>query len=222
MAKLRATLDPNQRRRAPRIDPNTPDDQLTPEQRAARATQDGKLAGVDEELLEIIRNAKVTTSTLVLDPQSKDAIDAQMMRGQALIGQQRYFDAEEQFARVVSFRPGDTAALIGRAHAQLGAGLFLSSALNLREVFANQPETMAVRYQHPAIPDEERLRVLVERVRANLQRGRAMSESALLLAYMGHQLGDARLRTEGLDAMRAVDMGDPLPDVLERAWADSK
>lgn len=221
MAKLRAMLDPNKRRRE-QIDPNIPDDQLTPEQRALRAAQDGKLAGVDEELLAIIRDAKVTTSTLVMDPESKDAIDAQMLRGQALMGQQRYFDAEEQFARVVSFRPGDTAALIGRAHAQLGAGLFLSSALNLREVFANQPETMAVRYQHPAIPDEDRLRVLIERLRTNLQRGRAMSESALLLAYVGHQLDEAKIRTEGLEAMRAVDLGDPLPDVLERAWAESK
>ena len=222
MAKLRALLDPNQRRRTPRVDPNIPDDQLTPEQRAARAAEQGKLAGVDEELLAIIRDAKVTTSTLVMDPQSKDAIDAQMLRGQALMGQQRYFDAEEQFARVVSFRPGDTAALIGRAHAQLGAGLFLSSALNLREVFSNQPETMAVRYQHPAIPDEERLRVLMERLRTNLQRGRAMSESALLLAYIGHQLEDKAIRTEGLEAMRAVDLSDPLPDVLERAWSDQK
>ncbi len=222
MAKLRATLDPNQRRRAPQIDPNTPDDQLTPEQRAQRAANSGKLAGVDQELIDLIRDARITTSTLVMDPQSKDAIDAQMLRGQQLMGEQRYFDAEEQFARVVSFRPGDTAALVGRAHAQLGAGLFLSSALNLREVFANQPETMAVRYQHPAIPDTDRLRVLLERLRTNLQRGRAMNESALLVAYIGQQLDDAKIRQEGLDAMRAVDMNDPLADVLERAWAESK
>lgn len=222
MAKLRAMLDPNQRRRAPRVDPNTPDDQLTPEQRAARAAQEGKLAGVDQELIDLIRDAKVTTSTLIMDPESKDAIDAQMLRGQQLMGEQRYFDAEEQFARVVSFRPGDTAALIGRAHAQLGAGLFLSSALNLREVFANQPETMAVRYQHPAIPDTDRLRILLDRLRTNLQRGRAMNESALLVAYVGHQLDDQRIREEGLNAMRAVDLTDPLPDVLERAWAAPK
>jgi hypothetical protein len=222
MAKLRAMLDPNQRRRAPLIDPNIPDDELTPEQRAARAAERGDFAGVDEELLAIIRDAKVTTSTLVMDPESKDAIDAQMLRGQRLMGEQRYFDAEEQFARVVSFRPGNTAALIGRAHAQLGAGLFLSSALNLREVFANQPETMAVRYQHPAIPDSDRLRVLIERLRTNLQRGRAMNESALLLAYIGHQIDDAAIRREGIEAMRAVDLGDPLPSVLEAAWTEEK
>lgn len=222
MAKLRALLDPNQRRRTPLVDPSVPDDQLTPEQRLARATQQGKLAGVDEDLLAIIRDAKVVTSTLVMDPQSQDAIDAQMLRGQRLMGEQRYFDAEEQFARVVALRPGDTAALVGRAHAQLGAGLFLSSALNLREVFANQPETMTVRYQHPAIPDNERLRHLLDRLRTNLQRGRAMNESALLVAYIGHQLDDAAVRREGLAAMRAVDMTDPLPDVLERTWMESK
>lgn len=222
MSKLRDLLDPNKRRREPRIDPNTPDNQLTPEQRAQRAANDGSLAGVDAELLDILRNAKVSTSSLVMDPQSKDAIDAQMLRGERLMGEGRYFDAEEQFARVVSFRPGNTAALIGRAHAQLGAGLFLSSALNLREAFANQPETMTVRYQPPAIPDAERLRNLVERLRSNLQSGKAMRESAILVAYIGNQLDDAAIRKEGLAAMRAVDLEDPMPDVLERAWMPAK
>jgi len=63
------------------------------------------------------------------------------------------------------------------------------------------------------------LRVLVDRLRANLDKGAALAESALLLAYVGHQLDDIQARREGLEAMRAVDLTDPLPDVLERIWS---
>ncbi len=218
MAELRKLLDPAARRG--KAAPLGKSERfMSPEEKRQAAIGKGQLAGVDQELLDIIRDSKILTSTLVMDPKSDEAISAQLIVGQRMLGQSRFFDAEEQFARVLSFRPADTGALVGRAHAQLGGGLLLSSALNLRELFANYPEAMAVRYESPAIPDRERLRVLVDRLRANLDKGAALAESALLLAYVGHQLDDIQARREGLEAMRAVDLTDPLPDVLERIWS---
>jgi hypothetical protein len=142
-----------------------------------------------------------------------------MRRGERLMSEGRYFDAEEQFARVLTFRAGYAPALVGRAHAQLGAGLVLSAALNLREFFASRPESIAMRYTGAALPSRERLLTLVEILRENLDRGVAREDSALLLAYIGHQLDDATIRDDGLRSLRASDLTSPLPDVLSRIWS---
>jgi hypothetical protein len=227
MAALRAMLDPASRGRTgeairprgTRAEEREARETLTPDELRRREASLTPFAGVDAELLEILSGTGATTDSLILDPASESGIAQQMRRGERLMSEGRYFDAEEQFARVLTFRAGYAPALVGRAHAQLGAGLVLSAALNLREFFASRPESIAMRYTGAALPSRERLLTLVEILRENLDRGVAREDSALLLAYIGHQLDDATIRDDGLRSLRASDLTSPLPDVLSRIWS---
>jgi thioredoxin-like negative regulator of GroEL len=129
-----------------------------------------------------------------------DRFAEQMRQGQTALAERRYFDAEEQFSRALVSRPGDAAAMGGRINAQIGAGMYRSAAVNLRQLIAEHPEVAGVQYQGPALPALDRMTAVSAALRENLELGRLPTESALLLAYVGHQLGDAAMAAEGLDA----------------------
>jgi hypothetical protein len=194
------------------------------------------LAGADEELLRAIREAGIRAeSYLAANPNPGDLYASYIKEGQDFIAQRRFFDAEEWFARALAMRPGDVTAMIGRLHAELGAGLFLSGAVNLRQLYELNPETIGMRFSGPTIPDAERLSTLkadlTERLdRASQPGGRPAPEAALLLAYVGHLTEDRTLIVRGLEALeaqraaQAADQGlpppepDPLLPVLRAIW----
>ena len=135
-----------------------------------------------------------------------------MRRGQELLGLERYFDAEERFTRALAMRPGDVAAQVGRLHSQLGAGLFVSAGLNLRELVMTSPEIAAMRFAPALLPSEQRLADLIEllRERAGLVESiqpdspTLQRETALLLAYLRYQQGDLDAAAGALAAARGT------------------
>lgn len=172
----------------------------------------------DPETMRLLRDTGEPVSDLVSEGVG-DPYAEHMRAGQRLLGSGQYFDAEERFTRALSIRQGDTTAQIGRVHAQLGAGMFLSAALNLRTTLVGTPSLTATRYRPSLLPepgriDELKLTLrenigLVERPGASIAMDpRMRHESALLLAYLGYQSGDQRAVREGLDAFEATpDVG---------------
>lgn len=159
----------------------------------------------------------------------------------------RYFDAEETFSIAMSVRPNDAAAQIGRIHAQLGAGLYLSAAINIRQVFTLFPELAAARFGRRLLPPRDRLAEIVASLEGYLDSevgasrrqprgdggrvaGTLRSEAGLLLAYVGRQTRDRSLVRRGLADYREIAEGDPRSEtdvdqarlrllrVLEPAW----
>lgn len=146
-------------------------------------------------------------------------------QGQALLAEGKWFDAEESFTRALVFRDADPIAAIGRVHAQMGAGMFLSAATNLRALLRSHPEMATVTYDAALLPRESRLESLGESLRDAAQRNDGFGrDAALLLAYLGYQTGNATDITAGMDAVArineylAVDP-DPLDEVLRAVWA---
>ncbi len=201
--------------------------------RSGLSDRRGELAKeMNEDTLSVIREGAGQTRRFVAE--AVDAYSEHMTKGQELMGQGRYFDAEERFTKALSAREGDATAMAGRLHAQLGAGLYLSAGINLRDLFSKNPDIIAMRYVGDTIPASDRLITIAADLRARIARtkdvGGVMSiDEGLLMAYIAWQMGDAALTNEGLLAAEAADKqrqsvgddADPLVVLLRKVWLPS-
>lgn len=179
----------------------------------------------DREVLRRVREAGGLTDTLIAtDLAHIDRYTAFMQSGQQMLAAERYFDAEEMFISALTFREGDVTASIGRTHAQLGAGLFLSAGLNLRQLLVRHPETAGMRYGADLLPSATRIDQIAYTLRNSLDRATAGADSGLLLAYLAFQRGQADDIRAGLEALAALgDEADQrLAEMLEVVWLDDQ
>lgn len=147
-----------------------------------------------------------------------------MRRGQEQLAQGAWFAAEERFTSALGLRPGDPMAAVGRVHAQIGGGMFLSAGLNLQKLFRSHPELINVRYGDALLPMGERLgeieALLLTRLRGEDDFSRG---SAIVKAYLGFQAQRDAWVQSGIERAREIDDAhsrtpDTLLDVLEQAW----
>ncbi|MCA9288294.1 MAG: hypothetical protein KDA05_06910 [Phycisphaerales bacterium] len=173
---------------------------------------------LDPEALRIIRESGLRLDQYVpLD--NRESVYAQHMAVAAqFLSRRAYFDAEERFTRALDIRRGDWMAGVGRLHAQLGAGMYLSAGTNLRNMLTEHPEVAAATYDAAMLPAPDRLDEIAQELRTNIsgalegQRALLGTDSALLLAYLGFQRGDEAMLHEGLDLyQRLLDRYAPTP-----------
>ncbi len=186
----------------------------------------GGLTAGNNRVVDALRDAEANVVAFV-EPgtTSADIYESRMAEGQRLLGEQRFFDAEASFTVAATAKRGDPMALVGRAHAQLGAGLFLSAAANLREVLTLHPELLPVRYGPALLPPRDRAGVLAEQLGTDLakENGALGRDGALLLAYMGRQFSNAEWLAAGLSEARSRLRPDDTEaevfiTLLERVW----
>jgi len=195
-------------------------------ERSKQEAEEGKAIGIDERTIELIRRAGGTASTFGFGETSDtEPFQLHMRIGQLLLQNEKYFDAEERFARALTYQPGDEMAQVARIHSQIGAGVHLSAALNLHALFINRPELIGVRYQGGTIPTLPRLKVqadqLRQRVDYSTERGlEPPRDAALLLAYVGFQAYQPEDVRKGLDAclVRADEKERVMVELLRSIW----
>ncbi len=144
--------------------------------------------------------------------------DDLLMAGSQKLAAEDYFWAERRFNRALWFVPGHPLATAGLGHAQLGAGLYLSSALTLQTLLAFQPEMIDVMYDDELLPAQEDMDRAISTLAARLRGDRDLDRYGFLLAYIGHQLNRPQLIREGLDAMRRGDADREFRLLLEEVW----
>lgn len=158
-------------------------------------------AEVRRGIVETLRNAAGEPIT-ALAPPGFDAYSEHMAKAQEHLAASRYFDAEQRFVAALGAKPGDVMSSIGRVHAQLGAGTFVSAAISLRQTFQRFPEIIAVRYAPNLLPTRLRFTNASERLRQLISEDPANGrDPGMLLAYMGYQFNDTNAVRDGLDAM---------------------
>ncbi len=184
---------------------------------------DPRRVRLDPETLRLISESGGTVESFIPSGGARGNLySTHIGIGEGLLKQGRFFDAEERFTAALSIKPDDVTSQVGRIHAQIGAGVFLSAGTNLRVLLTDHPEVGGVRYKPDLLPGGERVGEVVELLRGNIaDEGAMRRESALILAYLGFQTGDAQLLREGLDAMNVVLAGDPLVEYAERVWGGS-
>ncbi len=186
----------------------------------------------DEKTIDLIRRSGGQTGAYIDTPEGAqlDPYSQHMKAGQDLMGKNKFFDAEERFARALQEREGDVTAMAARMHAQMGAGLYLSAALNIRQLFVQAPEVIAMRYTGETIPPPARLASIAADLRTNITRARegggvpSVGDS-MLLGYIGWQMGDMTTVSEGLSqAQRSADATgkpEPLIELLRKTWLEA-
>jgi hypothetical protein len=180
-----------------------------------------------ERMIDLLRDQTVTISRI--SPGEDTSLYAQHMRaGERLLSEGMWFIAEERFVAALSSRQGDAMAAIGRAHAQIGAGLYLSAAVNLSDLLRAYPELITVRYDRSLLPGHERLDRIRQQLRSRSVDNDANARNAgFLLAYLGFHTdrpGDVR---EGFAVVERVNKAlgteaDPLVPVLAELWSQPR
>jgi hypothetical protein len=197
---------------------------------AAQAPSERVLAERIQGWDQLVTTLKTGVGTVEVPSPKLDrasAYDLHIERAQTMMRQGQYFEAEQRFTMALATRPGDAIASIGRVHAQIGAGLDLSAAVNLRNFLIEHPEFVAARYQDGMLPTEDRLESASRRLRAQLadRDGPApMRESALLLAYVSFQRGDVVSLALGLERLAEGRAGqrDAIVPLLRAVWQDGE
>jgi len=195
---------------------------LTPSQRVMEERIEG--------WQDLVTTLKTGTGTITVPASAADrasAYDLHVDRAQRMMEQGRYFEAEQRFTMALAARPGDAIAAIGRVHAQIGAGLDLSAAVNLRAFLVERPEFVAARYETGMLPAAERLTAASDRLQAQLDDENARSrlrESALLLAYVSFHRDDAEVVQTALERLSKGRNGqrDVLVALLQAVWLDKE
>ncbi len=195
----------------------------------------GPQTAITPEVLRAMRKASETKLDRLVTPApavgadmaDPDGYVAMMREGEQMLTKGQFFGAEERFVRALAAAPGDAMARVGRVHAQLGAGLYLSAATNLRSFIADHPEMTSARYVDRLMPTAERSQIIAAQLEAEEKKAESLlgRESALLLAYLGYQRADAATVKRGLDdfAKRTPEGEAGAPDralleVVRAAW----
>ncbi|MCA9278295.1 MAG: hypothetical protein H6815_06520 [Phycisphaeraceae bacterium] len=163
-------------------------------------------------------------STLVLQTSETMAsvYRNEMESAQTELKAERYFAAEERFKRAINAQPADPMARIGRVHAQLGAGLYISAGINLVEVFKTHPELVGIRYDTTLLPSASRWNSIKdELLNAMNTPGSLATEASMLYAYMAYQFGDKEAVMLGATRMVELKPDDKIYRLAATVWASS-
>ncbi|MCC7205312.1 MAG: hypothetical protein IT441_09555 [Phycisphaeraceae bacterium] len=132
----------------------------------------------------------------------------------------QFFEAVDRYRQSSLLNPNDPMIRVGQVHAQMGAGMIRSAAMNLRDLYGAHPELIAARYESRLLPPKSRLEWLAEELEKDLEvTDGPVAEAGLLLAYMGYQTDNTSWLSRGLAAVKQVNPQDELAVLLEVIWA---
>jgi hypothetical protein len=156
--------------------------------------------------------------------EARSAYEDRMADGERALREGMWFDAEEFFAAAMVAEAGDGMAAMGRIAAQTGGGLFRSAATGIRQTARAYPELAPSTLDRGLLPSGERLTQVMQDLRTIMERRDAATlDASLVLAWLGHQLGDESLVSEGFDAIQSVSEEADIPMrpidlALNRLW----
>lgn len=141
-----------------------------------------------------------------------------MKKAEGLLQEGKYFDAAEAYQSALVSEPNNALGILGRAHAELGAGMYESSAWDLKYLYGRKPEMTAVRYDLGKYLPQDRQEFLLKDLMALSQKKGAADTASFLYCYLCyHTRRDDALAAE-LERWSLRDAKDPWLDVAQRAW----
>ncbi|MGN6368209.1 MAG: tetratricopeptide repeat protein [Phycisphaerae bacterium] len=143
--------------------------------------------------------------------------DELMTKAEGLLKDGKYLDAANAYQTALISQPNNPLALLGRANAELGAGMYQSAAGDLKFVFTQHPELISVKYAlQDYIPPQRQHQLLADLT--ELSQGKGVGNTAeFLLCYMDYNTGrDIELSRE-LGRWEARPWKDSWQGVMKRA-----
>ncbi len=168
-----------------------------------------------QQLLDTLDYDLPRVTTLAGDRQDK--INKLLRAAEADLSAGRYFKAESRYEQVVTLAPDYPLGRVGLIHAQLGAAMFHTAALNVRALFEQHPELIATRYGVNLLPSQDRLQWVEKELEKTLVLS-SRGDAAIMLAYLGYQTEDPAMTRRGLDLAAQQNPADELLPLLRRIW----
>ncbi|MHC4868237.1 MAG: hypothetical protein ACYTE2_00895 [Planctomycetota bacterium] len=168
-----------------------------------------------EEMAEVLRHGRLVER---LTEGERTRVQELIEEGQRLIGEGEYFRAERRFESALRIQTDHPMASAGIASAQIGAGLYMSAGLTLRNLFTDYPEMIDTRYAADLLPPRDRLERVAETARERIALDRDLGGYGLLLGFIGHQIGDDAMTSEGVASMRLERSTERLAELVEAIW----
>jgi hypothetical protein len=187
----------------------------------ADAQAEGDEAGdaLDQTLDQLNYDAGLVES---LVGKRETRVDELLAEGEKAIANGQFFDAERIYRQLLSDAPNRPMVRVGLIHSQIGAAMVRSATLNMRRLFNEHPELIATRYDRSLLPPKDRLQWLQKEFQRMIQQNESTFEPALMLAYIGYQVGSRPLVRYGLATAESAAPRDPLLPVLRRIWLDDE
>ena len=175
----------------------------------------------DSELGKLLEDLSYDLPRMrTLAGQDENRINKLLTRGEQELKAERYIVAENIYRQVLRETQGDALAKAGLIHSQMGAGMIRSAAFNLRGLFADHPELVALKYDAKLMPQTDRLRWLQGRLQKMIGEEIHGADPGLVLAYLGYQLEAKPLIEFGLAVAESEAPRDPLMPVLRKIWLE--
>lgn len=168
-----------------------------------------------EEMAEVLRHGRLVER---LTEGERTRVQELIEEGQRLISEGEYFRSERRFESALRIQADHPMASAGIASAQLGAGLYLSAGLTLRNLFTDYPEMIDTRYAADLLPPRDRLEQVAATARARIALDRDLGGYGLVLGFIGHQIDDDSMVAEGVASMRLDRTTEKLAELVEAIW----
>lgn len=159
------------------------------------------------------------TSLKTFAGEGDTAVNAELRRAESFMTMGRYYDAADYYRRASLFDPMNPLPLVGRGHALLAAGDYLSSAVLLVQGLERFPELSRLGVDLSAMMGGGEI---IDIRRADILRQLEQSEDARLRFLLGYLEYHGGMKTSGLENLkRAAATADPgslirrYPDMVE-------
>ena len=192
------------------------DEEPSSKEESASSDSPEKSSGLSiGQMAEILRHRTQITELSGLD---KARLNRALNDGEKALAEGRFFKAERRFEQAMAINPGNPLIEMARGNAQIGAGLYLSASLTLRRVFVDHPEIIDARFRPGLLPNRTRLEFAVMAIRKRLDKGQDTEGYGMILAYIGHQLGQNEMVAEGLKYVSGSVRWDDFGALLKGIW----
>lgn len=145
-------------------------------------------------------------------------MDMLLARAEQQLKEGRYLDAATTYEQSLLVEPENALALVGKAHAELGAGAYQSAAYDLKFVFTRNPQMVGVKYNMATFINSQRQDFLIRDLSGLGQRKEMENTSSFLLCYLYYQTGRMQQLRSELQKWGSAEGRDTWQAVLRRAW----
>ena len=163
---------------------------------------------------------KVKPVTSLVGP----AVSAPTMFGQLMkkaedqMAKGDYLEAADSYQSALLAQPNDALAILGRGHAELAAGMYESSAGDLKFVFTKKPELISVRFDLAKNLPQERQEYLLKDLGELAQKEPSGNTASFLYCYLSYQTDHNLGLNEESGRWGVRAWKDSWYDITKRAW----
>lgn len=150
--------------------------------------------------------------------QGQEGLREVLAGAEKLVSEGRYGSAVDRYELAQRSAPNDPTIMVGRAHAELGSGVFARAFGTLNEAVRIEPAILQAQYDLRKSIGEKRLQVLVNDLKRLSVENEKAGMPVAMLAYIAYNTGDEERAVALLKEASARVPGDELVKAMQARW----